>query len=393
MKASNRLYQIMAVLIALLLWVYVVAEENIFQERTITVDVKYENLDPTLIPGTNMPTINIRIRGDQTFVNNVRPSDFQAVIDLSGARIGESDYLVKVNSPLGIRVVSLSPERVYLSIDEKAEKQIPLRVNVQGTAQEGFSSFEPSLRTSHVTVSGPKTMVQEVDFAVVDVNLDNASTNLSLKLPPRIRSGIDAVQADMLTINPDLVDVFIPIIEDNPSKSVPITVPITGIPAYGYKVGRIVVTPDIVRISGANEIIEGIREVQTKPVDITNASEDLTREVELNLPPQITSLLEDKIRVLVIMEKIIVEKRIEKTLLIKNAPEGVRLRADTDRVVVVLRGEELAFRDFLVENLEVFVDAINFSALNREFAVRTNKPANIEVVELRPERVTLTRME
>ncbi len=40
----------MSVLIAISLWIYVVAEENIFQERTFTADVQYINLEESLTP-------------------------------------------------------------------------------------------------------------------------------------------------------------------------------------------------------------------------------------------------------------------------------------------------------------------------------------------------------
>jgi YbbR domain-containing protein len=98
-------------------------------------------------------------------------------------------------------------------------------------------------------------MLQEISFAEADVNLDNADSNLSLKLIPRIRGAGGNVDTDIIEIKPELVDIFVPVIEDNPSKSVPVVVPVTGIPAYGYKVSRIVVEPEIVRISGSMKLL------------------------------------------------------------------------------------------------------------------------------------------
>lgn len=391
MKSSKKIYQMMSLLIAVSLWIYVVAEENIFQERTFTADVQYVKLEENLIPSAKMPTVNISIRGDQITINNFKVSDFSVFVDLESAQKGESEFSVQVNAPAGVRVVSVSPEKIYLRIDEKAEKQVPLRVNVSGKAKEGFTAFEPNLKTSHVTVSGPSEMLQEISFAEADVNIDNADSNLSLKLIPRIRGAGGNVDADIIEIKPELVDIFVPVIEDNPSKSVPVAVPVTGIPAYGYKVSRIVVEPEIVRISGSNEIIETIREIRTQPVDVTNHKDEILRETDLFVPENITSLYDDKIKVVVLFEKIVVEKRVEKQLEIRNVPDGVTLKSNQQIISVVLKGDDLEFRDFLLENLHLYVDAEKFTGTSQEYEVKVEKPANIDVVEITPSRVTITK--
>ena len=206
----------MSVLIAISLWIYVVAEENIFQERTFTADVQYINLEESLTPSAKMPTVNISIRGDQIAVNNLKVSDFSVTVDLKDAETGENEYPVIVKNPSGVRVVSISPQSIFLNIDEKGQKPVPLKVNISGKAKEGFTAFEPSLKTTHVTVSGSREMINSINSAEVDVNLDNAESNLSLKLIPRIRGVAGIVDEDIIEIRPELVDIFIPIIEDNP---------------------------------------------------------------------------------------------------------------------------------------------------------------------------------
>ncbi len=381
----------MSVLIAISLWIYVVAEENIFQERTFTADVQYINLEESLTPSAKMPTVNISIRGDQIAVNNLKVSDFSVTVDLKDAKMGENEYPVIVKTPSGVRVVSISPQSIFLNIDERGQKPVPLKVNLSGKAKEGFTAFEPSLKTTHVTVSGPKEMINSVNSAEVDVNLDNAESNLSLKLIPRIKGVAGIVDEDIIEIRPELVDIFIPVIEDNPSKSVPVVVPVSGIPAYGYKVSRIVVEPEIVRISGANEVIENIREIRTTPVDISNHKDEILREVTLNVPENIQSLYEDNLKVVILFEKNVVEKRVQKQIEIRNAPEGVSLKSSNEVISVVLKGDDLEFRDFLIENLHIYVDAEKYSATNQEFEVKIEKPENIEVVEITPGKVTLTR--
>lgn len=393
MKSSKKIYQLMSILIAMSLWVYIVAEDNIFQEKTFTADVQYINLEESLTPLAKMPTVNISIKGDKIDINELRASDFSVFVDLEKATKGENEYTVQVEAPLDVRVVSVSPQTVFLSIDEVAEKQVPLEVNVSGKAKEGFSSFEPNLKTSHVTISGPQEMIKEITSAQVDVNINEADSNLSLMLIPRISTMNPNIDEDIITIKPGIVDIYIPVIEDNPSKSVPVVVPVTGIPSYGYKVSRIVVEPEIIRISGANEVIEGIREVLTTPVDISNQSSEILREVTLNIPGNIKSLYEGQLKVVILFEKNVVEKRIEKKLEIRNIPEGINLKASNEIISVVLRGEDLEFREFLSEDLRLYVDATNYKENSQEFQIKVEKPDTIEVIETRPSKTTLITVE
>lgn len=391
MRNSKRFYQAMSLLIALLLWVYVVAEENLFLERTFTADVHYINLEEGLVPAGKMPTVNVSIRGDQNTISNLNSSDFSVFADLTEAKKGENEILVQAEGPKDVRLISVSPSKIYLKIDEKAEKQVPLEVTITGKTKEGFSSFEPGLKTSHVTISGPKEMLDAILSAEIEANLDNADSNLSLKLIPRIKGLLGQFDPDVLTVRPDMVDVFIPVIEDNPSKSVPVVVPLKGLPAYGYRVARVVVEPDIVRLSGANELIEEIREISTNSIDITNMKEDMVAELNLLIPEKVKSLYEDRIKVLLIFEKIMTDKRVEKKIEIRNAPEGENLKLSQQNISLILRGYELDFQNFLMEDLQVFVDAEKFQSDSMELAVKVSGPEDIEIIEINPGKVTLTR--
>lgn len=391
MRDSKRFYQVMSLLMAILLWIYVVAEENLFLERTFTADVYYINLEESLIPASKMPTVNVSIRGDQNTINSLNSSDFSVFVDLLEGKKGENVVQVQVEGPDDIRLVSVSPSKIYLKLDDCAEKQVPLDVKITGQTKEGFSSFEASLKTSHVTISGPKEMLAAILSAEVEANLDYADSNLSLQLIPKINGLLGQYDPDVITVKPDMVDVFIPVIEENPSKSVPVVASLTGLPAYGYKVSRIVVEPDIVRIAGASDLIADIKEVSTGSIDITNMKDEIVAELSLLIPDKVKSLYEDKIKLVVLFEKVVTEKRVEKEIEIRNIPEGENLKASQESISLILKGYELDFQSFLMEDLHVYVDAEKFQGTSMELAVKVAGPENIEIMEINPGKITLTK--
>lgn len=66
-------------------------------------------------------------------------------------------------------------------------------------------------------------------------------------------------------------------------RDVPVKPEIRGVPADGYKVGKVTVRPSLVRIKGAESRVEATTEVKTLPIDVTNAKQSLERDAALDL--------------------------------------------------------------------------------------------------------------
>ncbi len=66
------------------------------------------------------------------------------------------------------------------------------------------------------------------------------------------------------------------------SKTVPVRVPVIGIPERGYKVSHIEVMPPSITIEGARSEINDITLLKTETVDITGLDTDLQQTVKVN---------------------------------------------------------------------------------------------------------------
>ncbi|MCX8026487.1 MAG: CdaR family protein [Thermodesulfovibrionales bacterium] len=65
-------------------------------------------------------------------------------------------------------------------------------------------------------------------------------------------------------------------------KTVPVRVPVIGIPEKGYKVRAIEVIPSSIEIEGAKSEINGITLIKTETVDITGLDRDLQQTVKIH---------------------------------------------------------------------------------------------------------------
>ena len=72
-------------------------------------------------------------------------------------------------------------------------------------------------------------------------------------------------------------------------KAVPITVPTTGAVADGYEVKSITQSPSQLTITGREEIVDSVNEIQTEPIDISGVNTPIQGTYNLVLPNGISS--------------------------------------------------------------------------------------------------------
>jgi len=113
----------------------------------------------------------------------------------------------------------------------------------------------------------------------------------------------------ILSINPSYLSVQL---EKKIKKTFNITVPYIGKPAKGYITLEAATEPAAVELTGAAPLIHSIKELKTKPIDLTNASENFKKKIPLDLDnPSIISSSDPLITVTVVVQQQLVSKSIE----------------------------------------------------------------------------------
>ena len=116
----------------------------------------------------------------------------------------------------------------------------------------------------------------------------------------------------ILSINPSYLSVKL---EKKVSKTFKITVPYIGMPAKGHIALDAATEPSSMKLIGAASLIQSIKELKTKPIDITNVNESFKKKIPLDLEnPSIISSSDP----IIIVSVQIQQQRISKT--IKNIP-------------------------------------------------------------------------
>ena len=90
-----------------------------------------------------------------------------------------------------------------MRVEPLRTKQVPVQVNARGAVPFGYVASPPTAQPSDVSVSGPQTSVDQVQAAVVDVNLAGMTQPLDASYQPVLQAANGTpVEATNLTIIP-----------------------------------------------------------------------------------------------------------------------------------------------------------------------------------------------
>lgn len=293
----NNSLKLLALLLALVLWVYVSNEQNPVREKLLTINLEHTGPNsPFVIVGGVPDSVKVRVQGNRNQLADLASVDFKAVITIPEGKTGDFSLPVQVTTPAGLRVSQIVPEEVKVSIDRIVEKQVPVAVSLRGTPAQGFTALAPLYQPPAVTVKGPSRDVNEISQVSAVVDIQNADRDVEQNTPLN-------VDASSVTLSPSSVRVVIPIIGAAASKTVSVQFQLTGSPATGYEVKRSYSEPATVQVLGPPEIISAITSIKTEPVDIEGADKNVTIEAGLIQPQGVTSMNPARVKVQVEIAK------------------------------------------------------------------------------------------
>lgn len=293
-KDSEFLLKVLAFLAALILWFYVVSEEN--PEITYDINnvpVKYLRMEKITAGGYQLLNdevlkVTLRVKGRRNDILKLNTQDIFATVDLGKAKgKGENVLPVGISGlPSNIHVVEIEPKEVSVILDVTVKMELPLKPVYNGKPKDGFVALTPTLKPDKVTVTGPESIVKDMKEVPLNLNIDGISNSITLKQPVALLDN-SGQELKGVTVMPDVVDVFIPVEE---GKKVSIKPNIVGNVSEGYVVDRISVEPDFVVLKGNGDVLSGIDSVLTEPVDITDIKGYTEKVVKPIIPQGVESI-------------------------------------------------------------------------------------------------------
>lgn len=337
---------LMAFILSMVVWISAViaADPNVENPlgRTITIEVR--NLSPDLVIMNDIPgqvRITINAPNSRWRTLNADPRSVITWIDLNGLGAGEHRVEVEVQPAISpVRVVDIDPPEILVVLEPQVTRMEPVKLVVDGEPALGYSAGEPVIDPEEVVISGPATLVSRI-FAI-QTFLEIAGERQTIETSLVLRA-VDEQGEDVLgvTLSPQSVNVTQPITLLGGYRNVIVRVDTQDTsPAPGYRLTNIVVTPPSVIVfssdPGLVEALPGF--IETQPLDLTGAEEDIETFLELLTPEGITVLNDQKVLVQVSISPIESNLRIAVPVEIIGLTPGDKAVVSPDVVDVILSG-------------------------------------------------------
>jgi len=283
--------KLVSFLFAILFWLFVMNQNQgtnstLIPEQTLTIPLVANGLPQNMVVMTPLPLVRVRLQGINPSANI---KDIYAYIDLTDGAPGERNYEIKVNNPVGTKVVDTQPANIQLKLDTVDEKTVPVEAVISGAPAEGYQLGTTFVTPSAVNVRGPSSILSTLTNVTVDVNAAGVSETIQTSRPVSFRDkdGKPIFEPnpsmDSLSASPSTVGVIVPVVAKGlSSKMIPLKVTSSGTPAPGKILRNLVPSPISVQVLGSTQALKGLDSLNLGPVDITNLTEDKAFQISID---------------------------------------------------------------------------------------------------------------
>lgn len=342
--------KLLSVVLACMLW-FLVAEIGNPQDTKSYSNIQVRLINTRLLEEENKvyevldntDTIRVSVTAPRSITTNLRASDIIAEADMSKLTDINTiaiNYRIQNVQDADIDAISGDHDVVRLNVEEKARKWIRLNYNTVGEVAEGYVVTNVAPDQTQIEVSGPKSKIDQINYAYVEIDVAGATTNMSANIRFDLYNK-DGVKLDQsrITKNVDNVQMSVEVLA---TKEVPVELNVGGEPAEGYLATGITESSfSTVRLAGSVYALSNISKIviPEEDLDITGADRTVIKTLDFRsyLPENIKLVdagANSKISVTIFVEPI-EEKDIEvlsDNLTISNIPEGYEAElAETDR--------------------------------------------------------------
>lgn len=383
-------YKVGSIIIALLIWGFVIVTQNPLSDTMFTVPLEVRNLSSELAMLETTNQVQVRVQGTSAELANLSSGDIVAYVDMTGVQEGSATVEVKVEVPENVQLVSFTPTSIAVELEPVESSSFPLEVKLTGTPEENYTLLDAVLSPSEITLAGAANYIQKVGTVFVNVDVTGLTDNYNKNLQVEVLDTNGNNITSYFTISPSVASVIIPVVYDMPEKSVAINPAVIGVPATGYEISRIVVEPSTVRAFGDLEVLNTLYYLETEPIDVSGLRNTHTQTVDIIHGNNIT-LSESTVTVVVQIEPVSKATFVRDIIHAQNLATNLSCDLPSVEMEVVVSGPETDINAITANDIVPYIDFSGItSAGEYTLPLSVTLPANISLVSLTPQQVTVT---
>lgn len=316
---QNLPWKIAALVVAILLWIFVINTQNPTQPQEISsIPVKilgYEKLVEQGYELTNKEEIQnqnfkVVVSGPRLEIDKLvrDPSLIKVTLDLESyldnltdySNSEEAHYSIKINlDGSSVTIKDRRPQVTKVRIDKVASKEQKVSYVISEELLNKYTLLgdgKPIISPEKITITGAKTDIDRVAEARVSIKSENFSEDQLVSELPVTLYDVDGEEIQGLELSDQTIEVKLPI---GSQKRVPINITYTGKVPDEYVLTKVEASTEEVTIVGKAEVIDSISQIDLEPInlDLLTESDANLLKVKMKLPNGVMTVDGDEVSV------------------------------------------------------------------------------------------------
>ncbi|EOQ39769.1 YbbR-like domain-containing protein [Butyricicoccus pullicaecorum] len=302
-------HKLIAILMAIALWFIVVANnDDLMRTNTIAnIPITYTNEDVLeddyglrLIEGQDQ-TVAVKVTGPYASLYPLTTNDIQVRVNLANFQkpgtytintSSQSTNCTLIVNSSSVRESEIStPNSFQIVIDEVITKEVPVTIQVDGTPSTGYMYDDPEGEQDSVSVTGPKTVVNQIRKATAVVPAEDSTgltkTTSVLASFTFLDEKNQPVDQTHLTSEPNDYSVTIPVYA---VAKLPLTINLISSDTVDKNSVKATIDPQEIAVYGAEEVISKLTAISLGDLQLSTVSldEDDPITIPIELPAGVT---------------------------------------------------------------------------------------------------------
>ncbi|MCB0196289.1 MAG: diadenylate cyclase CdaA [Anaerolineae bacterium] len=292
----NSTFLLLSFILALIVWGFAFEQtHNITTTRIDDIPLRVVGVpSDTELVAPPPSTVSALVQGIEDKLNTITADSFQAMVMLENLPPGVHRLPVRVTpSDHQVLVLAPDPETIDLELAPIISDTLPIQVNLIDE-RELPAAYEVSNESvtypTTTVITGPAPLVESIKQVQATISLDGVTAPIRGRFPLEAANQ-DGDLIEGLTMEPNEVQVTVPIRQRVNARSVSVRAVPTGTPPAGYWMSGLSVSPASVTLQGDSEQLATITSyVDTLPIDVSGAVDNLIVEVPLDLPAEVQAV-------------------------------------------------------------------------------------------------------
>lgn len=345
----------------------VLANESVLAERGLMITYQ------------SASAVTLELSGNRTDLSKVDQSNITLKADLSA--IYEPGSMIPISYTTSFPgnvasnafvIESKTPGRIYLKVERRVSKAIPVEVKWVGSVPEGFIADRDNKYLEYPTIqlTGPQSVADQIEKAVIEVDLTEQRESISWDSTYTLCNAEgEPVDASLITTNTQEIHLEVKI---QRVKDVLLTCQVVEGGGARLQDAQITLSTDKIRVSGSEAALELMGDqLVIGTINLAEITEDTQRAFAITLEEGITNLTGvSEVTVDIRINGLAVRDFLIRQINVVNVPEGLEVELITQELNLRVRGPAAQIAALTDEDVMVVVDFTGAEVGTATFPVR-----------------------